>query len=143
MGGKDALRESFVPQRRVAAQSSMWANGFVESFNGRLRDECLNIEVFLDIADVQRKLEQWQGDFNKSRPHSSLNDRTPAEFAATAAARRFALPTVNKAVSAAGKGSAAAGQKTPALDRPPTPPSKPTKRAKRLRELPVLLKVVK
>ena len=64
-------------------------NGFVESFNGRLRDECLNVEVFFDITDAQRKLEQWQGDFNRSRPHSSLDDRTPVEFAAVAAFRAY------------------------------------------------------
>ena len=62
-------------------------NGFVESFNGRLRDECLNVEVFLTVADAQRKLEQWRSDFNGNRPHSSLDDRTPAEFAAVAAGR--------------------------------------------------------
>jgi putative transposase len=116
-------------------------NAFVESFNGRLRDECLNVEVFLDTADAQRKLDQWRSDFNGSRPHSSLDDRTPAEFAAVAAGRPFALPIVDKAVSPACQGSAAAGQKAPALDRPPTLPSEPVTRAKRLSERPLSLEV--
>lgn len=57
-------------------------NAFIESFNGRLRDECLNTEVFLDMEDARKKLERWQQDFNAERPHSALDDRTPAEFAA-------------------------------------------------------------
>jgi putative transposase len=57
-------------------------NGYIESFNGRLRDECLNVEVFFTLADARRKLASWQHDYNQYRPHSSLDDRTPAEFAA-------------------------------------------------------------
>jgi len=117
-------------------------NGFVESFNGRLRDECLSTEVFFDIADAQLKLEQWRRDFNQSRPHSSLDDRTPTEFAAVAAGRPFALPIVDKAVSMARQGFAFAGQKTPALDRPLRPPSEPVTRAKRLWEQPLPLEAV-
>jgi hypothetical protein len=106
-------------------------NGFVESFNGRLRDECLNVEVFFDVDDARAKLEQWRADFNHSRPHSSLNDRTPGEFrAAAVAAQPFALPTVDKAVSTAPQGFAHAGHKTPALDRQLRPPSEPAMRAK-------------
>jgi putative transposase len=117
-------------------------NGFVESFNGRLRDECLNSEVFLDATDAKRKLEQWRSDFNRTRPHSSLDDRTPAEFAAVAEGRPFALPTVDKAVSPTSQGFAAAGQKTPALDWPPRLPSEPLTRAKRLAERPLSIEVV-
>ena len=58
-------------------------NGYIESFNGRLRDECLNEEVFFSVADARRKLALWRQDYNHHRPHSSLADRTPAEFAAT------------------------------------------------------------
>jgi putative transposase len=106
-------------------------NGFVESFNGRLRDECLNVEVFFDVTDARIKLEQWRADFNHKRPHSSLDDRTPAEFRTAAAGDQpFALRTVNKALSTANQGFAHAGQKTPALDRPPRPPSEPRMRAK-------------
>jgi putative transposase len=56
-------------------------NGYIESFNGRLRDECLNVEVFFSLADARRKLELWRHDYNHQRPHSALADRTPAEFA--------------------------------------------------------------
>jgi putative transposase len=57
-------------------------NGYIESFNGRLRDECLNVEVFFTLADARQKLEHWRQDYNHQRPHSALADRTPAEFAA-------------------------------------------------------------
>jgi len=57
-------------------------NGYIESFNGRLRDECLNVEIFFTLADARRKLEPWRHDYNHHRPHSALADRTPAEFAA-------------------------------------------------------------
>jgi putative transposase len=52
-------------------------NSHIESFNGRLRDECLNVEVFLDLADARSKIERWKRDYNQQRPHSSLADRTP------------------------------------------------------------------
>ena len=57
-------------------------NGYIESFNGRLRDECLNVEVFFTLADARHKLASWREDYNHHRPHSALADRTPAEFAA-------------------------------------------------------------
>ena len=56
-------------------------NAFIESFNGRLRDECLNANLFFSIEDARRKLEAWRLDYNTQRPHSSLKDRTPTEFA--------------------------------------------------------------
>ena len=46
-----------------------------------MRDEFLNVEVFLDMADLRWKLESWRADYNLRRPHSALGDRTPAEFA--------------------------------------------------------------
>jgi putative transposase len=57
-------------------------NGYIESFNGRLRDECLNVEAFFTLADVRDKLEHWRQNYNQVRPHSSLRDRAPAFFAA-------------------------------------------------------------
>ena len=59
-------------------------NAFIESFNGRLRDECLNVHQFTSIADAKAKIEAWRIDYNETRPHSMLEQRTPAEFA-----RRF------------------------------------------------------
>jgi putative transposase len=57
-------------------------NGYVESFNGRLRDECLNVQVFFTVADARDKLEQWRLDYNQVRPHSALGDNPPETFAA-------------------------------------------------------------
>jgi len=56
-------------------------NAFIESFNGRLRDECLNTNVFHSFSDAQEKLDAWRYDYNTRRPHSSINDLTPAEYA--------------------------------------------------------------
>jgi putative transposase len=56
-------------------------NGYIESFNGRLRDECLNVETFFGLSDVREKLERWRQDYNQVRPHSALADRSPEEFA--------------------------------------------------------------
>ena len=63
-------------------------NGHVESFNGRLRDECLNAHWFTTLADARAKIEAWRQDYNEQRPHSALNYQTPREFAATAESRR-------------------------------------------------------
>jgi putative transposase len=57
-------------------------NGFIESFNGRLRDECLNVEWFASLDDARRKLAKFREHYNHQRPHSALADRTPAAFAA-------------------------------------------------------------
>ena len=57
-------------------------NGFIESFNGQLRDELLNAEIFLDINDARRKIEAWRRDYNGRRPHPAPSDMTPDEFAA-------------------------------------------------------------
>jgi len=51
-------------------------------FYGRLRDECLNVEVFFALADVRDKLERWRQDYNQVRPHSALADHPPETFAA-------------------------------------------------------------
>lgn len=56
-------------------------NAFVESFNGRLRDECLNTHWFLSLDDARSKIEAWRRDYNECRPHTSLGWKTPAEFA--------------------------------------------------------------
>lgn len=56
-------------------------NAFVESFNGTCRDECLNENWFLSLADARAIIENWRIDYNEQRPHSSLGRRTPSEFA--------------------------------------------------------------
>ena len=55
-------------------------NGFIESFNGRLRDECLNEHWFLSLPHARRVVEDWRRDYNLNRPHSSLGNLTPEEF---------------------------------------------------------------
>jgi putative transposase len=57
-------------------------NPFIESFNGRLRDEQLNVELFFSVDDAQQKLLEWQRDYNEDRPHSSLGNIPPREFVA-------------------------------------------------------------
>lgn len=55
-------------------------NAFIESFNGRLRDECLNVHQFASLAEAQAIIEAWRVDYNTRRPHSSLGHLTPSEF---------------------------------------------------------------
>ena len=56
-------------------------NPFIESFNGSLRDECLNIHWFLSLADAQEKIENWRVEYNHFRPHSALGNIPPRQFA--------------------------------------------------------------
>jgi putative transposase len=55
-------------------------NAFIESFNGRLRDECLNGHQFASLAEARAIIEAWRVDYNHHRPHSSLGHLTPSEF---------------------------------------------------------------
>ena len=63
-------------------------NAFIESFNGRLRDECLNVNEFATIEEVRTVLEAWRQDYNHHRPHGSLGQLTPIEFAANGQKQR-------------------------------------------------------
>jgi len=56
-------------------------NGFVESFNGRLRDECLNEHLFDTLRHARRLIAAWRSDYNYKRPHTSLDGLTPWEYA--------------------------------------------------------------
>jgi putative transposase len=56
-------------------------NGYIESFNGRLRNEHLNIEQFWSIEDAAQKIEAWREDYNHRRPNSALGHLTPSEYA--------------------------------------------------------------
>ena len=56
-------------------------NGLCESFNGRLRDECLNLNEFESIAQARQKIEAWRMDYNEHRPHGALGHLTPNEYA--------------------------------------------------------------
>jgi putative transposase len=57
-------------------------NAYIESFNGRFRDECLNDHWFLTLEHARVVIASWRRDYNETRPHSALGYRTPAEFAA-------------------------------------------------------------
>lgn len=74
-------------------------NAFVESFNGRLRDECLNEEVFSSLNEARRILALWRYDYNNVRPHSALENRTPTQ-------ERQRLAALNAAALASAKDSA-------------------------------------
>jgi putative transposase len=62
-------------------------NAYIESFNGKFRDECLNEHWFRSLAEARALIAAWRQDYNQYRPHSALEYRTPAEFAATCRAR--------------------------------------------------------
>ena len=66
------------------------ANAFIESFNGRLRDECLNVHPFASLDDARSKIEAWRVDYNQRRPHGSLGHLTPNEFVRQRQAGRIA-----------------------------------------------------
>jgi len=68
-------------------------NAYIESFNGKFRDECLNENWFLSLQEARMKIEAWRKDYNQVRPHSALGYQTPEEFAAQAAARGASPPT--------------------------------------------------
>lgn len=55
-------------------------NAYVESFNSRFRDECLNEELFVDLDDAKKKIERWRKLYNEKRPHSALGMKTPKQF---------------------------------------------------------------
>lgn len=71
-------------QLRFIAPGKPIQNAFIESFNGKLRNECLNEHSFQSIDEANQTLEAWRQDYNGTRPHASLGDRTPDEFALAA-----------------------------------------------------------
>jgi transposase InsO family protein len=85
-------------------------NGFIESFNGRLRDECLNVEWFTSLEDARRQLATWRYHYNHERPHSALQDQTPASVAETHRTdweRRLAFSSLDRALGVPPQGFAA------------------------------------
>ena len=71
---------------------SPWENGYVESFNGKLKDECLNGELLVSLAEARYVVDRWRMDYNHYRPHSMLAWKTPAAFAGACAAPGSATP---------------------------------------------------
>jgi len=78
------------------AKGSPWENGYVESFNGKLRDELLNRELFLSLDDARWVIDRWRLDYNHRRIHSALDYQTPAAFAAACAASATATPALQQ-----------------------------------------------
>ena len=77
---------------------SPWQNGHCESFNGKFRDECLNLEVFHHPAHARAVVELWRRQYNQDRPHSSLGYQTPSEFAAMCVRKKINARTAAPAV---------------------------------------------
>jgi putative transposase len=67
-------------------------NAFIESFNGKFRDECLNQHWFIGLRDARFTIDRWRRDYNEVRPHSALGGLAPAEYARRAAGLRPATP---------------------------------------------------
>ena len=63
-------------------------NGYIESFNGKFRDECLSQHWFVSLEEARSVSEEWRIDYNERRPHRSLRHLTPAEFAAKCGAKQ-------------------------------------------------------
>ena len=97
-------------------------NGYMESFNGKLRDECLNEHLFSSLAEARRIIEAWRVDYNEVRPHSSLAYQTPEEYAVawTAQAGTSEAPFASACHRARPhQGQACGGrERRPALTRP-------------------------
>jgi len=97
--------------------------GFVESFSGRLRDECLNVEWFGSLREARERLAQWRDHHNLQRSHSVLDDRTPASFAsAHAASAAFFAPAERNTASCGPRQGFAAPAKNAAPDAVPRLP---------------------
>ena len=78
----ERVRQRTIGRRHYIAPGKPIENAFVEGFNGRFRDECLNEHVFRGLPMARRIIEVWRRDYNACRPHTSLGGLTPNEFAA-------------------------------------------------------------
>jgi putative transposase len=78
----DAWAHQHGVQLRFIRPGKPIENAYIESFNGRCRDECLNENLFVSVDEARARLNDWRDDYNRNRPHSSLGNLTPEEFAA-------------------------------------------------------------
>ena len=85
---------TFADERKIdwhyIAPGKPTQNAFIESFNGRLRDECLNETLFSSLSEARQRISAWKEDYNSHRPHSSLGNLTPNEFATKLALEKLA-----------------------------------------------------
>lgn len=102
-------------------------NPFVESFNGSFRDECLNAHWFLSLEDAAEKIEAWRQEYNHYRPHSSLADMTPVEYAGSLLAEQ----AETRALPGASSPKRMAFASTEHTSAKPEKPSVPVKKTKR------------
>lgn len=111
-------------------------NGFIESFNGRLRDECLNVEWFGSLYQAQERLAQWRDHYNLQRPHSALKDKTPASFASSYAASATCFTPIERNTANCGPHQGfATPAKNAALDPVPRLPENANYRGQALFEI--------
>jgi hypothetical protein len=111
--GTDGLPGTFAPQCRLTVQLSTQANGHVESFNGRLRDECLNASWFRNLADARTKISSWRDEYNGERPRSVRKiDRSV-----------LGGPKLVRAVRPIGRCIISGCRSIPPLDSPPAVPT--------------------
>ena len=75
------------------APGSPWENGYCESFNGKLRDECLRQQIFYSLREAQVVIGLWQNTYNRVRPHSTLDYRPPAPVSFPSLAFRLPMAT--------------------------------------------------
>jgi len=84
---KAVILKSIRPSARVGLSfippGEPWRNGYVDSFNSRVRDECLNINIFWSLAQARVVITDWKNDYNHRRRHHSLDYQAPAVYAAT------------------------------------------------------------
>jgi transposase InsO family protein len=78
---KPCRNRAFINQITTRKYLRPTDNCFIETFNGSLRDECLNVHWFASLAEARAVVEAWRRDYNESRPHMALGNRTPAAFA--------------------------------------------------------------
>ena len=83
LGRQAVVSRPRLPPKRLIPPGEPWRNPFIESFNGRLRDEFLNLNVFWSLAHARVLITDWKHAYNHHRPHSSLGYVTPAEYAAS------------------------------------------------------------
>jgi putative transposase len=88
MPSRDWLKERQIKTLYIRP-GSPWENAHIESFHDKLRDECLNRELFGTLAEARVIVEIWRVEYNQERPHSSLDNQTPEEFARS----KFGLPS--------------------------------------------------
>jgi putative transposase len=88
--GDDRRREACGVNLRFLDPGKPMQNAFIESFDGKFRDECLSQHWFVSLEEARSVSEEWRVDYNERRPHSSVQHQTPAEFAAKCSPKQAA-----------------------------------------------------